>query len=64
MLKADNYTEYNYDQASGEKHMGQKQYTIKGLSIRSESGVELQSWDQRSGSSQRSDIRRLMKEDK
>ena len=63
MSKVDNYNKYNYDQASGEKYMGRRQYIIKDLSMRSGLGVELQSWDQRSGSSQRSDIRRLMKED-
>ena len=39
MLKADNYNEYDYDQASGEKHMGRKRYTIRGLSMRSGSEV-------------------------
>ena len=34
MSKADNYNEYNYDQALGKKHMGQKQHTIRGLSMR------------------------------
>ena len=48
MPKADNYNEYDYDQASGEKHMGQRQYTIRGLSMRSGSGVELRGLDQRS----------------
>ena len=45
MLKADNYNEYNYDQGLGEKHIRQRQYTIRGLSMRSESEVKLQSWD-------------------
>ena len=51
MSKADNYNEYNYDQLLGKKYTGQKRYTIRGLSMRS-------------GLSQRSDTRRLMKEDK
>ena len=33
MSKADNYNEYDYNQALGEKHTGQKQYTIRGLSM-------------------------------
>ena len=64
MPKEDNYNEYNYDQVLGEKHTGQSQYTIKSLSIKTGPEVWLQSRDQRSGLSQRSDIRRLMKEDK
>ena len=39
MLKADNYNEYNYNQASGEKHMGRRQYTIRSPSMRSRSEV-------------------------
>ena len=27
MSKADNYNEYDYDQTSGEKYTGQRQYT-------------------------------------
>ena len=63
MSKEDNYNEYNYDQAIVEKHTGRRQYTIIGLSMKSGSGVKLQSWDQRSESSQKSDTKRLMKED-
>ena len=48
MSKTDNYNEYNYDQALGEKHMEQRQYTIKGLSMKSASGVELRGLDQKS----------------
>ena len=39
MSKADNYDEYDYDQALGEKHTRQRRYTIKGLSMRSGSEV-------------------------
>ena len=45
MSKADSYNEYDYDQALGKKYTRQKQYTIRGLSIRSKSEIELQSWD-------------------
>ena len=31
--KSDNYNEYNYDQVSGEKHTGQRQYIIPGLEV-------------------------------
>ena len=48
MPKADNYNEYNYDQALGEEHAEQRRYTIRGLSMRSRSGVELRDLDQRS----------------
>ena len=48
MPKADNYNEYDYDQASGEEHAKQRQYTIRGLSMRSGSEVELRGLDQRS----------------
>ena len=34
MSKANNYNKYNYDQESGGKHMGRKQYTIRGLVMR------------------------------
>ena len=39
MPKADNYNEYDYDQALGEEHVGRRQYTLRGLSMRSRSGV-------------------------
>ena len=39
MSKADNYNEYNYIQALGEKHTGRRQYTIRGLSMKSGSEV-------------------------
>ena len=39
MSKADNYNKYNYDQALSEKHIGQKQYTIRGLSMKSGSEI-------------------------
>ena len=39
MSKADNYKEYDYDQASSEKYIGWKRYTIIGLSIRSRSEI-------------------------
>ena len=48
MLKADNYNEYNYNQASGEKHMEQRRYTFRGLSMRSRSEVKLRGLDQKS----------------
>ena len=48
MPKADNYNEYDDDQASGEEHMRQRRYTIRGLSMRSGSGVKLRGLDQRS----------------
>ena len=48
MSKADNYNEYDYNQASGEEHAGRRRYTIRGLSIGSGSGVKLQGLDQRS----------------
>ena len=51
MLKVNNYNEYNYNQVLGKKYIGQRRYTIKGLSMRS-------------GLSQRSDTKSLMKEDK
>ena len=50
--------------ASGEKHTRQRQYNIRDLSTKSGSEVQLRSQDQRSGSSQRSDIKKLMQEDK
>ena len=58
MSKADNYNKYDYDQTSGEKHTGQRQYTVRSLVTRSGSEVYLQSRDQRF------DTRRLMREDK
>ena len=39
MSKTNNYNEYNYNQALGEKHTGHKQYIIRGLSMRS--GLEV-----------------------
>ena len=39
MLKADNYNKYDYDQALSEKHTRQRQYTIRGLSMKS--GLEV-----------------------
>ena len=39
MSKADDYNKYDYHQALGEKHTGQRQYTIRDLSIRSASEV-------------------------
>ena len=48
MPKANNYNEYNYDQVLDKKHMGWRQYTLRGLSMRSGSGVELRGLDQRS----------------
>ena len=33
--KPDNYNEYDYNQALGEKQTGRRQYIIKGLSMRS-----------------------------
>ena len=48
MPKSDNYNKYNYDQASGEEYAGQRQYTIRGLSMRSGSGVKLRGLNQRS----------------
>ena len=48
MPKVDNYNKYNYDQVSGEEHAGQRRYTIRGLSMRSGSGVKLRGLNQRS----------------
>ena len=39
MSKADNDNEYNYNQVSGEKHIVQRWYIIKGLSMRSKSEI-------------------------
>ena len=39
MSKVDNYNEYDYDQALGEKHIDQRQYTIRGLVIKSGSEI-------------------------
>ena len=58
MLKADNYNKYDYDQASGEKLTRRRRYTLRGLSMRLGLEIQLRSRDQKS------DIRRLMKEDK
>ena len=57
MLKADNNNNYDYDQASGEKHTGQKQYII----LRTEIWIRslVRNLDQRSGSSQRSDNQKV-----
>ena len=33
MPKADNYNEYDYDQASGEEHAGRKRYIIPGSEV-------------------------------
>ena len=46
MFKADNNNDYNYDQASGEKQTGQRQYIIPGnevwiKSLVTESGSEI-----------------------
>ena len=35
MSKADNYNEYDYDQASDEKHTDQRWYTIRDLITKS-----------------------------
>ena len=48
MPKADNYNEYDYNQALGEKYTEQRRYTLRGLSMKFGLGVELQSLDQRS----------------
>ena len=48
MPKADNYNKYNYNQTLGEEYVGRRQYTIRGLSMRSGSGVKLRGLDQRS----------------
>ena len=34
MSIADNYNEYDYNQVLGEKHIGQRQYTIRDLSMK------------------------------
>ena len=34
MSKADNYNKYDYDQASGEKYTGRRQYIIPGSKVR------------------------------
>ena len=46
MSKADNNNDYNYDQASGEKQTGRRQYIIPGIEVRirsliTESGSEV-----------------------
>ena len=46
ILKADNYNKYNYYQALGKKHTGQRRYTIKCLSMRSSYKVRIKGLDQ------------------
>ena len=47
MSKVDNYNKYYYDQALVEKHTGRRQYTIRDLSMRSGSEVELRGLEKR-----------------